>query len=59
MLCPETLRTASLSKKETAEDICLKEALERSAPCPWLLWVATYVEDEDVDDDNDEGMVRR
>jgi hypothetical protein len=29
----------SLWTKETAEDIRLKEALELSAPCPWLFWM--------------------
>jgi hypothetical protein len=56
MLCPETSRTASLWTKEQAEAICLKEALDRSAPCNWLLWAATYVEDEDVEDDDDMGQ---
>jgi hypothetical protein len=40
MLCPETSRTLSLWTKETAEDIRLKEALDRSAPYPWLLRMA-------------------
>jgi hypothetical protein len=47
------LRKVSLWTKETAEDIRLKEALDRSAPCPWVLWVATYVDDDDADDDED------
>jgi hypothetical protein len=53
MLCPETSRKVSLWTKEPAEAIRLKEALDRNAPCPWLLWAATYV-DEDDDDDGDE-----
>jgi hypothetical protein len=34
----------SLWTKETAEDIRLEEAFDRSAPCPWLLWTATSVD---------------
>jgi hypothetical protein len=54
MLCPETSRKVSLWTKEPAEDIRLKEALDRSTPCPWLLWGDSYVEVEDVDEDADD-----
>jgi hypothetical protein len=35
----------------------LEEALDRSAPCPWLLWAATYVDVDDDDGDDSEAMV--
>jgi hypothetical protein len=60
MLCPETSRNASLWTKELAEAIRLKEALDLSAPCPWLLFGASIVdvEDDDVEDADDNAMVQ-
>jgi hypothetical protein len=57
MLCPETSRNASLWTKEPAEDLRLKEALDLSTPCPWLLLGASYV-DVDVEDAEDDGMLQ-
>jgi hypothetical protein len=59
MLCPETSRNASLWTKEPAEAIRLKEALDRSAPCPWLLLGAWIVDvEDDVEDADDDAMVQ-
>jgi hypothetical protein len=56
-LGPYTARRASLWTSETAEDFRLEEALDRSAPCPWLLWTAKYVDVDAVDNDDSEAMV--